>query len=280
MKLKELQIMINHLEEMDDNLSHFEDQEAMRMESIKKIRPDDPNLSPPDIGVYHLREEQEKIGREIDKVRKEIVMLESQIDKENQEPTAILKAIMRELEQVRKRKESSLLKGFILRQFEEIEGDISGNEWLIQNYQNLRNSLENNNLVKIVLSEGKNRKQHKEFDLTEFMERMKDIVQSMLIGTEPTFEVLNLFKNEPLARDVLSFGQKSTILTELLLGTFENMSKIGDNVIPIRMLTDEEFDRMKVGASEPPALPVPVPVQRQSIAPAGVTESARRQWPV
>ena len=41
---------------------------------------------------------------------------------------------------------------------------------------------------------------------------------------DPVFEVLSPYKNEPLARDVLSFGQKSTILTELWLGCFETIS--------------------------------------------------------
>jgi hypothetical protein len=50
---------------------------------------------------------------------------------------------------------------------------------------------------------------------------MKDTLE---IQREPRFEVESPYRNTPLRKDVLSFGQKSTILTELYLGTFEALS--------------------------------------------------------
>tara|TARA_B100000902_G_C27260509_1_gene890424 strand:- start:847 stop:1707 length:861 start_codon:yes stop_codon:yes gene_type:complete len=54
---------------------------------------------------------------------------------------------------------------------------------------------------------------------------LKRVAYGKLLHEDPIFEVRSPFKNENLARDVLSFGQKSTILTELWLGCFETMSK-------------------------------------------------------
>ena len=50
---------------------------------------------------------------------------------------------------------------------------------------------------------------------------MKDSLEKQ---RETRFEVESPYRNTPLRKDVLSFGQKSTILTELYLGTFEALS--------------------------------------------------------
>ena len=53
------------------------------------------------------------------------------------------------------------------------------------------------------------------------LNRMKDSLEKQ---RETRFEVESPYRNTPLRKDVLSFGQKSTILTELYLGTFEALS--------------------------------------------------------
>ena len=50
---------------------------------------------------------------------------------------------------------------------------------------------------------------------------MKDTLERQ---RKTRFEVESPYRNTPLRKDVLSFGQKSTILTELYLGTFEALS--------------------------------------------------------
>ena len=53
------------------------------------------------------------------------------------------------------------------------------------------------------------------------LNKMKDFLEKI---RETRFEVESPYRNTPLRKDVLSFGQKSTILTELYLGTFEALS--------------------------------------------------------
>jgi hypothetical protein len=53
------------------------------------------------------------------------------------------------------------------------------------------------------------------------LNRMKDSLEKQ---RETRFEVESPYRNTPLRKEVLSFGQKSTILTELYLGTFEALS--------------------------------------------------------
>ena len=64
----------------------------------------------------------------------------------------------------------------------------------------------------------------------EFMKMKRKVNEQININ----FEVDNLYRKTRLRKDVLSFGQKSTILTELYLGTFEALSQSTDD--------DEELD--------------------------------------
>ncbi len=61
--------------------------------------------------------------------------------------------------------------------------------------------------------------------LREFILKLKIMKKHIDESGELNFEVESPFRNSTLRKDVLSFGQKSTILTELYLGTFEALSQ-------------------------------------------------------
>ena len=70
--------------------------------------------------------------------------------------------------------------------------------------------------------------------LTAFIYWLRRMKKHIDQSQQSTFEVESPFRNSTLRKDVLSFGQKSTILTELYLGTFEALSQSTDD--------DEELD--------------------------------------
>ena len=65
--------------------------------------------------------------------------------------------------------------------------------------------------------------EHKKFsNIIDHLRKMKKHID---VSQELKFQVESPFRNSTLRKDVLSFGQKSTILTELYLGTFEDLSQ-------------------------------------------------------
>ena len=70
--------------------------------------------------------------------------------------------------------------------------------------------------------------------LREFIFNLKRMKKHIDESGELNFEVESPFRKSTLRKEVLSFGQKSTILTELYLGTFEALSQSTDD--------DEELD--------------------------------------
>lgn len=61
--------------------------------------------------------------------------------------------------------------------------------------------------------------------LTAFIDHLRKMKKHIDVSQELKFQVESPFRNSTLRKDVLSFGQKSTILTELYLGTFEALSQ-------------------------------------------------------
>ncbi len=124
-----------------------------------------------------------------------------------------------ELEVRHRETKDIVFRQFILNVFEENSNE-SGLSWLSHNVNRLRRrvpvpsketALETTEQLTFLLNE-----------LSKIISG--DSTGGGLLMSDPVFEVLSPYKNEPLARDVLSFGQKSTILTELWLGCFEKIS--------------------------------------------------------
>ena len=88
--------------------------------------------------------------------------------------------------------------------------------------------------------------------LREFTLKLKRMKKHIDESGELNFEVESPFRNSALRKEVLSFGQKSTILTELYLGTFEALSQSTDDGDELN--SDNRYcliiDEPEVGRSE------------------------------
>ena len=87
--------------------------------------------------------------------------------------------------------------------------------------------------------------------LTAFIYQLRKMKKHIDETQESKFTVESPFRNSTLRKEVLSFGQKSTILTELYLGTFEALSQSTDDD---ELNSDNRYcliiDEPEVGRSE------------------------------